>query len=85
MLFVCEVAQVNMQPAWGLLDWRYRYSYLMVDSLSRHRTLVKVEQSLGTLGVPADMLGIVDVQRETFGAESTALVMELWVRVTCPD
>ena len=46
---------------------------------------MKVEPFLGTLGVPADMLGIVDVLRERFGVESTALVMELWVKVTCPD
>ena len=46
---------------------------------------MKVEPFVGTLGVPADMLGIVDVPKERFGAESTALVMELWVRVTCLD
>ena len=57
----------------------------MVDSLGKHRTPVKVEPFLGILGVPADMLGIVDVPKERFGAESTALVMELWVKVTCPD
>ena len=53
--------------------------------MGRHRTPVKVEPFVGTLGVPADMLGIVDVPKERFGVESTALVMELWVRVTCPD
>ena len=57
----------------------------MVDSSGKRRTPVKVEPFLGTLGVPADMLGVVDVPKERFGAESTALVMELWVRVTCPD
>ena len=53
--------------------------------MGRRRTLVKVEPSLGTLGVPADTLGIVDVQRERFGVESTALVIELWVKVACLD
>ena len=49
----------------------------MVDSLGRHRTLVRVEPSLGTLGVLADTLEIVGVPWERFGGESTALVMVL--------
>ena len=75
--YLCDIAQVNTQPAWGLLDWSCRYS------LSRRRTLGKVEPSLGTLGVLADTLGIGVVGRGRFAMDNTVLVRESRVKVAC--